>query len=457
MQLTHVKNKLMSEKKSVIIIDDEPSIRNLLSRILSLEGYIVTSFENSKQGLEEISENFYNVALIDVILPDINGIELTKKIKEKSPDTEIIVMTAYATIRDGVTAMKNGAFDYIEKGKDEDEIIMKVSQAAEKASLKNKVKHLQNKIEKNSGCAALIGKSKLISDAIELAKKVSDTDTTVLLLGETGTGKELFAQAIHNASKRKNRPFVAINCSAIPKELQESELFGYVKGAFTGAVKDKKGLFEEADGGTIFLDEIGDMNTETQAKFLRVLETNSFTKVGDTKPTIVDVRIISATNKDLKTEIEKGNFKNDLFYRLNTFAIYLPPLRERKDDLELLISNLISIYNQKLGKNIKGISNEALSELKEYSFPGNIRELKNVIERAVILSTGNELQLSDLPEEIFEHKTLHENNPDTLKEIEKLHILKTYTENNNNKTLTAEKLGIGSVTLYRKLKEYGVE
>lgn len=447
----------MIEKKSVIIIDDEPSIRNLLSKILTLEGYTVTSFENSKKGLEEIENNFYNVALIDVILPDINGIQLTKLIKEKSADTEIIVMTAYATVRDGVDAVKNGAFDYIEKGKDEDEIILKINQAAEKSSLKNKIKHLQNKIEKNSGFSALIGKSKLISEAIELAKKVSETDTTVLLLGETGTGKELFAQAIHNSSKRKNKPFVAINCSAIPKDLQESELFGYVKGAFTGAVKDKKGLFEEADSGTIFLDEIGDMNTETQAKFLRVLETNSFTKVGDTKTTNVDVRIISATNKDLKTEIEKGNFKNDLFYRLNTFAIYLPPLRERKDDLELLINNLLLNYNQKLGKNISSINKEALSKLKEYTFPGNIRELKNIIERAVVLAAGSELQADDLPEEIFESKTINENSSDTLKEIERQHILKTYAESNNNKTLTAEKLGIGSVTLYRKLKEYGIE
>lgn len=447
----------MSEKRSVIIIDDEQSIRDLLSRILSLEGFDVASFESAKEALESIEMRFYHIAIIDVKLPDINGIELTKIIKERSPETEIIVMTAYATIKDGVEAMKNGAYDYFEKGKDEDEIILKINQAADKAVLKRKVRELQNKIEKHFNFSSISGKSKSISDAIELAKKVADTDTAVLLLGETGTGKELFSQAIHEASRRKSKPFIAINCSAIPKDLQESELFGYVKGAFTGAIKYKKGFFEAADGGTIFLDEIGDMSLETQSKFLRVLETNSFTKVGDTKSTTVDVRVISATNKDLKSEIESGHFKNDLFYRLNTFTIYLPPVRERKDDLELLITSFIGNYNEKLNKQISGVNEEFLSKLKEYSFPGNIRELKNIVERAMILCSGNELTLNELPEEIFEQKNNNNIHSESLKEIEKQHILKTYSENKHNKTVTAEKLGIGSVTLYRKLKEYGVE
>lgn len=447
----------MSEKRTVIIIDDEPNIRILLEKILSLEGYEVKSFESADEGIKSIENYLYYVALIDVILPDINGIELTKIIKDKSPETEIIVMTAFANIKDGVEAIKNGAYDYIEKGKDEDEIILKVKQAAEKASLKSKVKELQNKVEKKFSFSKITGKAKSISTAIELAKKVADTDTTVLLLGETGTGKELFAQAIHETSKRKDKPFIAINCSAIPKDLQESELFGYIKGAFTGAVKDKKGFFEAASGGTIFLDEIGDMSIETQSKLLRVLETNSFTKIGDTKTSTVDVRVVSATNKDLKSEVEKGFFKNDLYYRLNTFTIYLPALRERKDDLELLINNFIKNYNTKLGKNILSANVDFILKLKEYSFPGNIRELKNIIERAMILSKGVELRLDELPEEIFEHKVSSENLSDSLKEIEKQHILKIYSESNHNKTITAEKLGIGSVTLYRKLKEYGVE
>ncbi|MEO8209550.1 MAG: sigma-54 dependent transcriptional regulator [bacterium] len=447
----------MGEKKNIIIIDDELNLRNLLKRILSLEGYEVASFASAKEGIKALENIFFYVALIDVILPDVNGIELTKIIKQKSPDTEVIVMTAYATIRDGVEAIKNGAYDYLEKGKDEDEIILKVKQAFDKSNLKNKVKELQKKVEKNFSFSSITGKAKPISDAIELAKKVADTDTTVLLLGETGTGKELFAQSIHEASRRKDKPCIAINCSSIPKDLQESELFGYVKGAFTGAVKDKKGFFEAANGGTIFLDEIGDMSLETQSKLLRVLETNSFTKVGDIQTTYVDVRVISATNKDLKSEIVKGNFKNDLYYRLNTFTIYLPPLRERRDDLELLINNFIKNYNEKLKKNISTVSKEFISKLKEYSFPGNIRELKNIIERAMILNNENELTVEDLPEEIFENKSLHENHSNSLKEIEKQHILKIYSENNHNKSLTAEKLGIGSVTLYRKLKEFGME
>ena len=447
----------MAFDKNLLIVDDERNLRNLLERILSLEGYSVTSCETSKEGLTAIENNLFYVALIDVILPDYNGIQLSKEIKEKSPDTEVIVMTAFANIRDGLEAVRNGAFDYIEKDKDEDEIILKVKQAYDKAVLKIKLKELQNKIDRNFSFNSITGKAKSISGAIELAKKVADTDTTVLLLGETGTGKELFAQAIHESSSRKNKPFIAINCSAIPKDLQESELFGYVKGAFTGAVKDKKGYFEAAVGGTIFLDEIGDMSLETQSKFLRVLETNSLSKVGDTKTTHVDVRVISATNKDLKSEIEKVNFKNDLYYRLNTFTIYLPALRERKDDLELLINNFIGNYNDKLKKNISKASEDFISGLKEYSFPGNIRELKNLIERAVILCKGSELMAEDLPEEIYQHKFPVEIQSDSLKEIEKQHILKIYSENKHNKSITAEKLGIGAVTLYRKLKEYGVD
>ncbi len=447
----------MTEKRSVIIIDDENNIRNLLARILSLEGFEVKAFGTAKEGLDFIERESFSVALIDVILPDMNGIELTRLIREKSPDTEIIVMTAYATIKDGVEAIRRGAMDYIEKGRDEDEIILKVKQAAEKAGLKHKIKQLQSRIDRNLSFSSITGKSKHFSDCIELAKKVAATNTTVLLLGETGTGKELFAQAIHETSSRKDKPFIAVNCSAIPKDLQESELFGYVKGAFTGAANDKKGLFEAADKGTIFLDEIGDMSSETQSKLLRVLETNTFTKVGDTNVTNIDVRVISATNKDLKSQIEKGLFKNDLFFRLNTFTIHLPALRERKDDLELLISNFISIYNEKLNKNIRSANTEFISVLKEYSFPGNVRELKNIIERAVILSSGDELTSENLPEEIFGHKNSGEIHSDSLKEMEKQHILKIYSENNRNKTVTAEKLGIGSVTLYRKLKEFGVE
>ena len=447
----------MTEKKSVLIIDDEPNIRTLLTRILSLEDCDVTSFETAKEGIDVVDRKFFHVALVDVLLPDMNGIDLIRILRERSPETEVIVITAFATIHDGVKAIKNGAYDYIEKGKDEDEIIQKVKNAAEKVILKLRVKQLENVIGKNIGFAALTGKSRAFSDAVEVAKKVAATDTTVLLLGETGTGKELFAQAIHNSSKRKDKKFCAINCSAIPKDLQESELFGYVKGAFTGAIKDKKGIFEEADEGTIFLDEIGDMNLDTQAKFLRVLETNSFNKVGDTRNTHVNVRVISATNKYLKSAIEKGNFKNDLYYRLNTISIYLPALRERKDDLQLLINKFIENYSVKFGKNIFKANSEFISILQAYTFPGNIRELKNIIERALILCNGNELTAKDLPEEIFENNSHNISQSDSLKEIEKQHILKVYLENNHNKTITAEKLGIGSVTLYRKLKEYDVE
>lgn len=439
----------------ILLIDDEPNIKLLLAKILGLEGFKVDTAENGTEGLGMLQKNDYEIVITDVKLPDINGVTLVKTIKNKYPETEIIVITAYGNIPDGVNAIKNGAFDYIMKGGDGEEVIFSVRNALEKISLKNQVTHLRKRLDSTQNISKIITGSPKVLEAISHAEKVALTDSAVLLLGETGTGKELFAHLIHSHSARKDKPFIAINCSAIPKDLQESELFGYVKGAFTGAVKDKKGVFEEAAGGTLFLDEAGDMSHDTQAKLLRFLETNKFNKVGDSKEVEIDVRIVSATNKELEKEIESGEFRKDLFYRLNSFTIFLPPLRDRKEDIEQL-ANYFLQNSTRLKKNVSRISGGFMEKLKSYSWPGNIREMKNVIERAIILSEGNELSLDLLPKEFFEPGPVLKQGA-TLENLEKDYILKIYNESNQNKTLTSKKLGIGTATLYRKLKEYGIE
>ncbi len=439
----------------VLIIDDEPAIRSLLERILTLDGFAVITAGDFASGITQAENDNIAVIVTDVKLPDGSGIELTRKIKSAYPDIEIIVITAFGQIKDGVEAMKNGAFDYLVKGDDDDKLPLTVKRAYEKALMHREVKELRSRIDSKYAFSKIIGKSKKISEAIEFAKKAAPTDTTVLLLGETGTGKELFAQAIHNSSKRSAKKFMAVNCSAIPKDLQESEFFGHKKGAFTGAVNDKKGYFEEANGGTIFLDEVGEMSLQTQAKLLRTIEEKTYLRVGDPKEHTLDIRIIAATNRDLKAAIADGTFREDLYYRLNTFTIHLPSLAERPDDLDILISYFVDYYSEKLNKKIDNVRADFTDTLKSYRFKGNIRELKNIIERAVILAGDNQLTKELLPEEYSDSKS--GSTEHSLESIEKAHILKTLNEFHGNKTHTAKALGIGTVTLYRKLKEYGLE
>ncbi len=446
--------------KQILIIDDEPKLRSLLTRIIGLEGFDVIPAEDCKTALSKLELNDIDVVLSDVKLPDGSGVELAKKIKELYPAIEIILLTAYGNIPDGVQAIKNGAFDYITKGDDNNKIIPLIYRAIEKVNLSKRVEHLEKQLGEKHSLEKIIGQSKSIQNAIELAKKVAITDASVLLTGETGTGKEVFAQAIHQASNRSKQNFVAVNCSAFGKELLESEMFGHKVGAFTGAIKDRKGLFEEANHGTIFLDEIGEMAPELQAKLLRVLETGEFLKVGYSKPTKVSVRLIAATNRNFKEEVEKGNFREDLFYRISVFQIELPPLRERIMDIEPLSDYFLHFFSSKTNKRILSISNEALDALKLHSWNGNIRELRNTIERAVILSSGEEIGLNDLPVElqhispVSKHK---EFSAFELASVEKLHIQKVLNYTNGNKTKTAELLGIALTTLYRKLTEYRIE
>ncbi|SEK94757.1 DNA-binding transcriptional response regulator, NtrC family, contains REC, AAA-type ATPase, and a Fis-type DNA-binding domains [Chitinophaga rupis] len=443
-------------KGHILIIDDEEQLRKLLSRLLALEGYTLYEAANARTAQKLLEKEEIQVVLSDVKLPDGNGVDLAHTIKTTHPDTEIIVLTAYGNIADGVQAIKNGAFDYITKGDDNNKILPLVSKAMDKALLQFRVRELEKKIGSKYSFENIIGRSPAIKAAITLAEKVAPADITVLLLGETGAGKEVFAQAIHQGSKRKQQPFVAVNCSAFGKELLESELFGYVAGAFTGATKDRKGFFEEARGGTIFLDEIGEMPVELQAKLLRVLETQEFYRVGEAVPTKTDVRIIAATNRNLETEISNGHFRADLFYRLSAFQVQLPSLNQRKEDIPELAMWFIQQLGPKLNKRVSGMTPAFLQALQQHTWKGNIRELRNVIERAVILTDTDMLDAAVLPLDFLWNQQGGDPASLSLAGMEKQHILKVLAYTKGNKTKAAELMEIGLTTLYNKIKEYGI-
>jgi len=437
-------------------------IRTLLSRIISLEGFDIIQAPDLKTGWRKLELNEVDVLLCDVKLPDGNGVEFSKLVKEKFPAIEIILLTAFGNIPDGVQAIKNGAFDYITKGDDNNKIIPLLYKASEKVKLNKRVIQLEKQLDQKLSFENIIGKSKLIKQALESAKKVANTDATVLLTGETGTGKEVFAQAIHQASKRSKNNFIAVNCSAFSKELLENELFGHKAGAFTGATKDAKGIFEEANNGTVFLDEIGEMPLDLQAKLLRVLESGEFLKLGDNKPIKTDVRIIAATNRDLQKEIQSGNFREDLYYRINIFNITLPTLRERTVDIEELANYFLTVFATKTNKKIKRISADYLEALKLHSWKGNIRELRNVMERSIILVDGEELTVDSLPNEFQQSTSNSQQSAKPLSAFElasaeKIHIQKVMNYTNGNKTETAKLLNIALTTLYRKLEEYKIK
>ena len=444
----------------ILIIDDENQIRQLLSRIIALEGYEVIQAADCKSGLKQLELHSPEVILCDVFLPDGNGVDLVSIIKKNSPTSEVILLTAHGNIPDGVQAIKNGAFDYITKGDDNNRIIPLLSKATEKVLLNKQGHNSEKRTGEKYTFDSILGKSRAIKEAIALAQKVASTDVPVLLTGETGTGKEVFAQAIHQNSKRAKKNFVAVNCSSFSKELLESEMFGHKAGSFTGALKDKKGLFEEADNGTIFLDEIGEMAFELQAKLLRILETGEYIKIGETKPTKVNVRIIAATNRNLKTEISENHFREDLFYRLSVFQIHLPPLRDRKEDIPLLTEAFIHNFSKKLSCNIQEIKPDFLNALKQQPWKGNIRELRNTIERSLIVCNGNSLDIDDLPLEI-QNNHYEQNDGQTFSDfelaaMEKRHISRVLEYTKGNKTETARLLKIGLTTLYRKIEEYKI-
>lgn len=439
----------------VLIIDDEEKLRSLLSKIISFEGFEVFEASDIKSGLKRLELDNIDVIICDVKLPDGSGLETVKIIKNKYPAVEIILLTAFGNIADGVQAIKNGAFDYITKGDDNNKIIPLLYKASEKVTLNKRVQQLEKQLGEKYSFDKIIGTSKPILKAIELAQKVAKTDTTVLLTGETGTGKEVFAQAIHQASLYCSNSFVAINCSAFSKDLLENELFGHKAGAFTGALKDQKGLFEEAHNGTIFLDEIGEMALDLQAKILRVLETGEFLRVGDTKPVKVNVRIIAATNRNLEEEIEKEHFRSDLFYRLSVFGIHLPALRERPKDIKLLAEYYADLFALKSNRKSLQLTEEYIAALENNAWKGNIRELKNVIERSVILADTDVLDLDTLPVELqYRNSASQLLSAFSMASAEKLHIQKILNHTRGNKAEAARLLEIGVATLYRKIDEY---
>lgn len=435
---------------NILIIDDEIKLLKLLGMILSQENFNVKEASTARSAITMLEQYEFDVVLSDVRLPDAFGVDLVKSIKTKYPHLEIILMTAFGNITDAVQAMKNGAYDYLVKGDDNDKIIPLVYKSLEKAK-DNKSKIIQ-KSSSSKGFETIIGNSPSIIQAKKLAEKVALTDATVLLTGETGTGKEVFANAIHEGSDRKKNNFVAINCSAFSKEILESELFGHKAGAFTGAVKDKKGLVEEANGGTLFLDEIGEMPIELQAKLLRVLETKEFIKMGETKVSRSDFRLIAATNRDLEEEIKQGNFREDLYFRLNIFEIRLPSLRERKEDLKALAKNFVNVFSQKLHISNIEISPEYYKTLEKNDWKGNIRELRNTVERSLILMNNHILDAESLPR--YSEKVSSENDSFSMKSLEKEHIQKVLQYTKGNKAEAARLLEIGIATLYRKLEEY---
>lgn len=446
--------------KRILLIDDEEKLQGLLARIIGLHNadFEIEQANSIKSAHHKLTRSAFDVVICDVKLPDGSGVDFIMEIKEKQPLSETILLTAYGNIPDGVQAIKNGAFDYITKGDDNNRIIPLINRAFEKVELAKRVHQLEQQVGKKYSFDNIIGKSKQLQIAIALGRKVAQTDTTVLLLGETGTGKEVFAQAIQQASGRKSRPFVAVNCAAFSKELLESELFGHREGAFTGASKDKRGLFEEADTGTIFLDEIGEVIPELQAKLLRVLENGEFFRVGESVPTKVNVRVIAATNRNLEEQQAKGHFRSDLYYRLSVFTIPLPPLRDRKVDIALIADRFAQQFAARTNKRSITLSDGYTQALLRHPWKGNIRELKNVIERSVILADGDMLDVDSLPFELQHAYPTPGRDlaPFSMAEAENRHIRKVLHHTQGNKAEAARLLGIGIATLYRKIEEYQI-
>ncbi len=450
---------------SVLVIEDKDSMREMLLKTLEAEGYEVETARDGEGGVEKAREKKYDVVLADLKLPRMNGIEVLSSLKEMDQDAAVILMTAYGTIETAVEAMKEGAFDFLTKPFDTDHLGVLIKRAMENCRLVAENVLLREELGHHMGYAEIIGKCEKMQEVSRLIQKVASSDTTVLLLGESGTGKELFARAIHSLSNRRKGPYVAINCAAIPRELLENELFGSERGAYTGAVARKMGKFEIAQGGTIFLDEVGDLDIALQAKLLRVLQDRTFERLGGTKTITVDVRVVAASNADLKKAVEKTEFREDLFYRLSVFPITIPPLRERREDIPDLADYFVKKYCAEMKKPKKRISREAISLLDKYHWPGNVRELENTVERAIILCEGKKILPEHLairipsPHEIRlrEGAGLKEVGQHAQAEAERALIMRVLTQVRGNKRKAAQALKIDYTTLFEKIKKYGIE
>ncbi len=451
----------MSAKPHLLIVEDDPVARKNLQHVLERDDeYQVVAASGGQEALDLLAARNFELVLTDLRMEKVDGMQVLAEVKKNHPDTEVIMLTAFASVDSAIEAMKRGAFHYIAKPYKIGEVRAQVANALDKARLKKEIKQLKQEVSARDGVGSIVGKDPRIQQLIRTVAQIAPTDCNVLIIGETGTGKELFARALHQASFRAERRFVAFNCAAFAEQLLVSELFGHEKGSFTGATATKPGLFEAADGGTVFLDEIGDMPTAMQVKLLRVIQEKVVTRVGGTEPIPVDVRIVAATNQDLKLLVEQGRFRSDLFYRLNVVCLEAPPLREHPDDIPLLANHFLEKHTAKQAKDIREIPREMMEALKAHRFPGNVRELENLIERAVTLSS-DKLELADLPDEVRDaaHAPAgaEARRPPTLEERERDYIKQILKQTGGNKTRSAEILGIDRVSLWRKIKKFGLE
>lgn len=451
---------MVKTKRRILVVDDEKSMREILEIFLGNEGYSVSVAANGELAVEALKKDIFDLVISDMKMPRMGGLELLKNVKENSPDTVFVIMTAFGTTESAVEAMKLGAYDYIQKPFHMDDIRLVVKNALEKQKLQKDVSILKDQLQIPS-IENIIGESRAMQDLFTIISKSASSSANVLIIGESGTGKELVARAIHNMSQRKDNHFVAVNCAAIPDGLLESELFGYMKGAFTGASSNKQGLFELADDGTLFLDEIGEMPISLQAKLLRVLDGGTFRRVGGVSDITVDVRLVAATNKNLSDQIENGLFREDLYFRLNVLSLKIPPVRERRDDIPLLVNHFLAKYT---GEN-KKFSKEAMTMLQNYRWKGNVRELENIIERVLLLTEGDVMDVESLPEEIRsgpsrEKVSVPSGGIDMetiMSDTEKAYLLKALVKTNGVKTEAAKLLNLTFRSFRHKLKKYGID
>jgi len=445
----------MDQKMKIMIVDDEMIVRESLLHWFEKSGHKVETASSGLEALEKLGRLPFELLLVDIKMPGMDGIELLGKVKKEYPGTIVIIMTAYGTIETAVTAMKMGAVDYLLKPFKPDQLSLVMEKVAYQYKLESEYQYLKGQLEKTTRFDNIIGQSPQMEDIFRLIREVAESDSSILILGETGTGKELVAKAIHAKSQRSRGPFIAINCGAMPDTLLESELFGHQKGAFTGAVHGRKGFLEVVSGGTLFLDEIGDISPKMQVDLLRVLEDRKITRIGDRQPVDVDFRLISATRRDLEKEIAKGNFREDFFYRINVIVLHVPPLRERKKDIPLLVQHFLQKYSSETTKKVDHTTAEATGLLKDYDWPGNVRELENAIERAVVLSKSRTLGSEDFS--FLRASTITPSKRRSLREMEKEYIQGMLTECSWNVTKASKILDINRVTLHKMIKRYDLK
>lgn len=458
------------QELNVLVVDDEEDIRHMLTMLLGKEGYEVDAVEDGQKALEELLAHEYDLVLCDVRMPELDGMELLDAIEERSIEATVIVMSAFGDREMAIEAIKRGAYDYIDKPFNKEEILLTLAKAEERLELQQENEELEEKLEEEEEdhgkhFPEIVGESDAIREVFQTIRQIADYKSTLLITGESGTGKELVARATHQLSPRSDGPWVPVNCGAIPENLLESELFGHVEGAFTDASADKTGLFEEADGGTIFLDEITEIPVNLQVKLLRVLQENEVRRVGATESTSIDVRVVAASLRDLEEEVEAGNFREDLFYRLNVIHVHLPPLRERREDIPLLVEHFIEEQNERLGTDVEGVTSEAMKVMMNYSWPGNVREVQNCIERGVVLATGSEIDESVLPDRILESdddlQKIFQGDELSIKKmskaLEKVLIRRALEKTEGNRTQASELLEISHRALLYKIKDYELQ